>query len=162
MPFSSIKLEMQYTPSDVYTFSSVFLLLCQSLKLLTKSSYLLLKIILLSLKCMHIHTPALISGTDAVVWRWIFGLYDLYYEFNLKVELGWNDQMSWFSWHSWENQGVSPPGTLLGTWRRRKWFRRVRMDLPRTNHAWPAWLLSVIKWWICGWQESSGYHLYRL
>lgn len=62
---------------------------------------------------MHIHTPALISGTDAVVWRWIFGLYDLYHEFNLKVELGWNDQMSWFSWHSWENQGVSPPGTLF-------------------------------------------------
>lgn len=117
MPFSSIKLEMQYTPTEVYTFSSVLLLLCQLPKLLTKSSYLLLKIILLSFTCLHIDTPAfwnypgLISGTDAIVWRWIFGLYDLYYEFNLKVELGWNDQMSWFSWHSWENQGVSPPGT---------------------------------------------------
>lgn len=105
--------------SSWYLYFLIFLLLCQSLKLLTKSSYLLLKGILWSLTYIHVHTPALwnhtglISGADAVVWRWMFGLYDLYYEFNLEVDLGWNDQMSWLSWHSWENQGVSPPGTYF-------------------------------------------------
>lgn len=54
----------------------------------------------------------------------------------------------WLPFRPWENKGCSCGcswNTFLGT-RRRKWLGTISMDLSKVNHAWLAWLPSMVKW----------------
>ena len=47
------------------------------------------------------------------------------------------------------------------TGRTGSWLGTASTDLPRANSALPAWTLSIMVGWLCGWRERSGRHIPR-